>query len=187
LCALVWEANDLSARTIRLNLLADIDEEGVEELQITLSGPTSGTVGTNKATIVSISDSACDNELGGSINESISLNEYCYYVTSSLSVNTGAELTIEPGVTLLFDESTILNIQHDGALIAAGLEDDGIVLTGVNKTPGSWAGLQFTWSDNTANLLDYTTIELLYLVPTLTHNRRGRLSMYPTTLQMDSR
>ncbi len=156
---LSWEANDLGAKTIRLNLLADIDEEDIEELQITLSDPTSGSVGTKKATIVSISDSACDNELRGSISESLSLNEYCYHVTTSLSVNTGAELTIEPGVTVLFDESTILNIQQDGALIAAGLEDDGIVLTGVNKTPGSWAGLQFTWSDNTANMLDYTTIE----------------------------
>jgi hypothetical protein len=69
-----------------------------------------------------------------------------------------AVLTIEPGSTLIFRQGGNFRIERTGTLIARGTAVNNIIFTGENKTPGSWHGLQFTFS-GTANELDHVSVE----------------------------
>lgn len=154
-----WLPNDSSPKAVRLDLLADLEAEPVESFEVSLSQPSYGKVGANQTATIDIEDSPCSNELNGTITEDTTLSEYCYHVTSALYVANQATLAIQPGVTLIFDSTTALNVKTDGALTGLGEPDDRIVLTGAVKERGYWAGLQFTYSDNNINRLDNVTIE----------------------------
>ena len=154
-----WSVGDLTEKSVRINLLADAKLEGIEELELVLSNANGGAVGSNRSIVVSINDSDCINEIGNRITEDTTLNDFCYRVTRRLFVELGATLTIDPGVTLLFEAGIGLDIKQAGVLYAVGTEESPILFTGAVKTPGYWAGLQLTWSDSTINQLDYVTIE----------------------------
>jgi hypothetical protein len=98
-----------------------------------------------------------------------------------------AVLTIKPGTTLIFRQGGNFRIESNGTLIARGTAAKNITFTGENKTPGSWHGLQFTFS-GTANELDHVNVEYAggtngngYGAVTL-FSTPGRLKMHNTTI-----
>lgn len=97
--------------------------------------------------------------LTGSINVDTTLSAACYNVESSISVSQGAQLTIEPGVILIFDQGNEMTIWDDGRLSAVGTASDPIVLRGAEAIRGYWGGLRFYHSNSTENRLEYVTIE----------------------------
>ncbi len=67
-----------------------------------------------------------------------------YIVTQSVLIDTGATLTIEPGVTIKFN--TLLGMRVDGTLIARGTTGEPITFTS-NKAvpaPGDWVNIRFS-------------------------------------------
>jgi len=71
-----------------------------------------------------------------------------YRIANRLVVIAGGELTIQPGVTLEFEDDGQLDINEgasgsDPSLIAVGTEQDPITFTGVNKVLGAWNGIYF--------------------------------------------
>jgi len=80
-------------------------------------------------------------------------------VTADVFVRSGATLTVEPGVTLVFTEETALSVEEDSALVAAGTAERNITFTGLEKIPGYWMGVAFSSSANALNTLDHVVIE----------------------------
>jgi uncharacterized repeat protein (TIGR01451 family) len=65
-----------------------------------------------------------------------------YDVLGSVTVATGATLTIEPGVELYWNNTFhVLTISDGGALLAEGTAGSPIIFTSDTTTPGSWVGL----------------------------------------------
>lgn len=81
--------------------------------------------------------------------------------SSGVRVATAATLTIQPGVTLVVDQFGGLAV--DGRLVAIGLADSPILMTGAVKTPGYWAGVDIgsflAATTSTSASLSYVTIE----------------------------
>lgn len=79
--------------------------------------------------------------------------------TAGIAVQTGATLTIQPGVTVIFDGSqyqfTVL-----GTLNTLGTADQPITITAATTTPGSWRGIAVNSTGGPKAVLnmDYTTI-----------------------------
>ena len=68
-------------------------------------------------------------------------------------------LTIEPGARLVFESGRDMTVWEDGQLRAVGTEQDPIVFTGGEQTPGYWGGLRFYHSNSEDNQLAWMTIE----------------------------
>ena len=66
-----------------------------------------------------------------------------YIVMGTVQVLEGATLTIDPGVTVKFNEGLSLNI--GGELVARGTATDTILFTSSNATPqpGDWGSIRF--------------------------------------------
>ncbi len=75
-----------------------------------------------------------------------------YIVTGNVIVMTGVTLTIQPGVTVFFDNGMGLEVRGD--LIANGTSTDSILFipSSTNPTPGIWEGLDF-WNDCNLNYI----------------------------------
>lgn len=78
------------------------------------------------------------------------------------AVKVRAPLTIEPGVTIAFEQGGGLIIDdydtRTGALIANGTEDKPIIFTGTSQTPGAWNRIYMD-SGDLNNILNHTIIE----------------------------
>ncbi len=98
------------------------------------------------------------------------LSDQPYIVTGNITVNNGITLTIEPGVTLRFNQNSSLQI--DGTLKAQGTNNNKIVFTSNQKVPqkGDWGKILFYDSSTDAtfnesenyidgSILEYATIE----------------------------
>ncbi len=109
------------------------------------------------------SDEGTQEEVSGNIDKNTTWNDRVsdpeepdYVITSSFEVN--ADLTIEPGVTVHFEEDVFMNIK-DGALIAEGTSDNRITLTSSNEAGGiNWGGVYITSSDS-RNIIAYADIK----------------------------
>lgn len=71
-------------------------------------------------------------------------------------IDIDADLTIEPGVTIAFEQGAGMEIY--GSIEAVGTASDSIVFTGVNKTPGAWENLVIN-SDDLNNQLQFCKVE----------------------------
>lgn len=76
----------------------------------------------------------------------------CLVVDSVVTVS-DANLTLEPGVILVFEEDAGLSIES-GTLTAEGTAEDPIWLMGTEKTRGFWNGLHVSGTKSTDNILD---------------------------------
>src|SRR5881275_2430300 len=67
-----------------------------------------------------------------------------YIVVGNALLSQGYTLTIDPGVTIKFNDSTALQI--DGELIAIGTANNRITFTSIQASPqrGDWAKLHFS-------------------------------------------
>ena len=86
--------------------------------------------------------------LGGRLTENLTLESgKTYTLTSSLQVVAPAILTIEPGVTIIADESAgsdniiYILIEQGAKIMAEGTASEPIVMTSENKEAGAWGGL----------------------------------------------
>lgn len=81
---------------------------------------------------------------------------------SGVTVAQGASLTVDPGVTVKFDNSNSSSIYVQGVLSAIGTPAQPITFTGVVATPGSWRGLSVDGSVGTPALLTLDHAVLQY-------------------------
>lgn len=79
-----------------------------------------------------------------------------YIVTCVMRIEDN--VTIEPGVTIVFQKDTGLRVYQQGSLKAAGTEDKPITFTGEEKARGHWAGIYFA-SSNSRNEISNSIIE----------------------------
>ena len=89
-----------------------------------------------------------DYTLGGRLTENLTLKRgETYKLESSLQVVAPATLTIEPGVTIVADESAgsdniiYILIEQGAKIMAEGTASEPIVMTSENKSAGAWGGL----------------------------------------------
>ncbi|MFQ5771988.1 MAG: right-handed parallel beta-helix repeat-containing protein, partial [bacterium] len=78
-----------------------------------------------------------------------------YVILNTVSVNQGATLTIESGVTIKFDSSTSLIIK--GTITAQGEESNRIIFTSNKSTPniGDWGSVRIDTSSGNSSLIEY--------------------------------
>ncbi|MDP8206606.1 MAG: NosD domain-containing protein [Candidatus Electryonea clarkiae] len=99
----------------------------------------------------------------GEINGRLTARDSPYRVTGDLHVPEGDTLTIDPGVTFLFNP--VMNPQGriglniEGALLAQGTEEDSIIFKSLSFEPGGveWHGITITNQDSI--YLSYVSIE----------------------------
>ena len=80
--------------------------------------------------------------------------------TAGILVQSGATLTIQPGVTVIFDGSSY-QFTVQGALNSMGTADQPITITAATAAPGSWRGILVagTGGVKAALNLDHTTVQ----------------------------
>ncbi len=156
---LSWAANDLAPKTFRVQIKGDTVADNGETIALSLSdASTNASVGPIANATLTIFDAPCTNVLSADINVDTTIST-CTLVTKTIYIQNNATLTILPGVTMLFQSGTGFNVRTDGALTANGTADKPILFTGVQKTPGYWDGIQFTFSNNVNNSIDYAIVE----------------------------
>jgi len=74
-------------------------------------------------------------------------------------INNASVLTIEAGTTIEMGSGVYILINDQGALKVEGTEADPVLFTGVDKIPGSWAGLYFNATNSVNNLINHAIIE----------------------------
>ena len=87
-----------------------------------------------------------------------------YHLDNTVQVNgkAGAPVvwTLEPGVKLILDAKAWIGVSgDDSGLHAVGTAEKPIVLTGATKQAGFWSAVIFDGSNNSANALEYATLE----------------------------
>ena len=99
-----------------------------------------------------------EEEISGDLEEAQTLHsDVTYTVTSCIDIQ--ADITIEPGTVILFEEEACFNVRSGGSLNAEGTSEDSIYFTGTSQMPGWWRGIQYTGSASLNNILEYVVIE----------------------------
>jgi len=156
---LQWAANDVTDKVIFVQIKPDLNNEADETINVSLtSSASNATLGNPSTAILSIRDSLCENIISADITTDTTISAPCNIVTDNIDV-IGATLTINPGVTLIFQSDTGINIAEDGAMYAAGSEAKPILFTSENPTPGYWRGITYSYSNDIQNVLRHATVE----------------------------
>lgn len=79
--------------------------------------------------------------------------DYHFYSSAELKTS----LTIEPGVTWLFNSGKRLWVTSDGALIANGSASEKITFSGITSSPGAWHGIELN-SSSPENIINNAII-----------------------------
>lgn len=87
------------------------------------------------------------------------VTEVPYRISSSTVEIDAVDMTINPGVTLEFEQNGQLRLSGEGGLIADGTEEGHITFTGSDDQPGWWDGIYIEESNNANNLLNFATVE----------------------------
>lgn len=136
--------NDTNAEA---DFVPDITGEYVIQLEVT---DPNGNSNVSQVTIIAKADPMVINS---DINEDTTLEDIFegsdmpdYLVTSNVDVN--AELTVEPGVVVHFEQDRVLKITSSGMINAEGTSDNLVVFTSAN-IPGEirWTGVLIESSD----------------------------------------
>jgi len=157
---IVWNENESTSKAIYIPIKGDTKDEGSETFNINLSSPSDSVVlGDIQSSSVTIENTLCNALLTEDIVVDTVLSDKCIFVENKISVKDGANLSILPGTSLIFGASAGFNVRKDGSLTANGTIANPILMTGLSMTPGYWAGVQFTFSNDIRNSLDHVTIE----------------------------
>ena len=104
-------------------------------------------------------DNGVTQSVGGTINvdTTLTLANSPYVVTSDLVIQNDATLTIEPGVTVFFEDGTGLEVTGTGRVVAEGTESQRIQFTYNPSTSNSWEGIRVidTQTDNRFSYVDF--------------------------------
>jgi hypothetical protein len=84
------------------------------------------------------------------------VNGVDYIFTKNVAVNTN--LTIEPGVTMMFENGAGLTINEQGSISALGAPSNEILFTSKSGKRGDWNGITVL-SNNAKNVLAYSKVE----------------------------
>lgn len=102
-------------------------------------------------------------ELNGSITEDTELDPaIAYKLTGTLSVESGATLTIPAGTVITADvevgneTSTYIVIQQGAAIDVQGTEGNPVIMTSSGQEPGNWGGLVIAGEATTTEGVDAT-------------------------------
>ncbi|MEM9985183.1 MAG: hypothetical protein AAF804_08820 [Bacteroidota bacterium] len=76
-----------------------------------------------------------------------------------VTLPSGADVLVEPGVTMEFTDDTGIRTIGGSSFRAVGSESMPITFTGVNKVAGAWKGLHFRFSTSPNNILENVRIE----------------------------
>ncbi|MFV2055208.1 MAG: Calx-beta domain-containing protein [Thiohalomonadales bacterium] len=161
---LSWAANDSAPKSFLIPIKADNVVDPSETVLLSLQNNAGAPLGTNSTATLTLSDVACTGVLNSDIKINTTITGPCVVVSSYIYINGGvdkpkAQLTINPGVTLIFLNNTGLNIQGNGVLTAVGSKSKPILFTSDAKSPGDWKGVQYSFSGDAKNVLDWVTIE----------------------------
>ena len=139
--------------TDQVNTSFTPDEAGDYDIELTVSA--NGETDETSA----VAEVTAEEEISSDITEDRTFSsDVTYIVTRSIDVE--AELTIEPGTVIKFENEAELQLPStSGALIADGTEDEPILFTGTEQQPGWWNGLYIRESDNINNQLNWVTVE----------------------------
>ena len=96
--------------------------------------------------------------IGFSVEGPIVLDDDCYRVQGVLE-SVGETITIAPGTTMYFQGGGGIRIYSEGELSAVGTPEEPICLTGLEKTRGSWRGIEFRNTPSEQNQLEHVVIE----------------------------
>jgi len=129
--------------TIELTISNSNDEESKDAVNIIVIEPN----------LVFISEDITENRTLTNRVAEPGVPDYCVNADIGVSAN----LTIEPGVMIVFTENTSLLVENNGVLIADGTAQDQIVFTAKNAGE-KWKGLAFLSSDDDRNSLNFVTI-----------------------------
>jgi hypothetical protein len=116
---LSWGDGDTSPKSFTVNILSDTETELTETVKLSLNNPVGIGLGSQLTAEIAIQDTNCE-QLASDITTDTTLTNNCYHVTQTISVESGATLTVDPAVTLTFDAGTQLDVREDGALTAIG-------------------------------------------------------------------
>ncbi|RUM68933.1 MAG: hypothetical protein DSZ07_05830 [Sulfurovum sp.] len=75
-----------------------------------------------------------------------------------ISYNSDTFLTINPGAQFVFEAGIDLEIGKKGALKAVGTAKEPIIFTAKQETKGYWEGINFYYSNNVKNELEYINV-----------------------------
>ena len=138
------------------------DVAGSYTALLTATHTATGTTATDEA-IIEVNAASGPVEIYGTISADSTLanivtdaNMPDYYVSKSDLV-VDANLTVEPGVMIIFASDKGIRVTVNGSMNATGTASDSIIFTGEQETTGYWAGLDFQ-SNNTANALSYCRV-----------------------------
>lgn len=156
-----WDANDRTNKTFLVPVKGDAaNSEATETVLLMLESPSGGSVlGAQANARIEIANVICDKVLSADITVDTVITDHCVRVTADIDVINNANLTIAPGVTLVFDAATGINVQTSGSLTAEGTEARQIFFTAFDPTPGYWTGIQLTWSNSSRNRFDHVNID----------------------------
>ena len=104
-------------------------------------------------------DDGFTQSVGGTIDVDTTwtLSNSPYVVTSDLVIQSDATLTIEPGVSVFFEDGTGLEVTGTGQVVAEGTDFQRIQFTYNPSTSNSWDGIRVinTQSDNRFSYIDF--------------------------------
>ena len=113
----------------------------------------------------------------------LTLDGPCYSVTQNVSVSNFADLIIEAGTVLKFDEGVGLKITSTGSMSVNGTPQSPVVFTGKENAEGYWRGIHFEDARSMDNRISHAVIEFAgyanseALLVTSTVGSRARLSV----------
>ena len=141
---LTWLADETGSQSFDIQILMDFFVEGNETLDIELFDPSSNTtLGSISDAMLTIIDETLDCTTLEIVDITINttLSDRCYLVESSITVTNNAELSILPGVALVFSAGTELRVEQDGRLLASGNDTNPVLFTGAQPQRGFWNGI----------------------------------------------
>ena len=157
---LTWLANESGVRSFDIQLLTDFVVEENETLRVQLFNPSTNTmIGSISEATVTIEDSpfSCTELSAGDVTSDVVLSDPCYTVIENINVSNNVELTVLPGVSLVFSDGVELTIADDGLLTAIGNAENRILFTGATQDLGSWGGISI--GSNGLSRLEHFTVE----------------------------
>jgi hypothetical protein len=95
-----------------------------------------------------------------SVNSAMTLedkvNGVDYIFANTVEVN--ANITIKPGVTIMFEDGAGLIVKEEGSITAIGQKSNEILFTSKSGKRGAWKGITFL-SNTSKNVLEYCIVE----------------------------
>ena len=126
------------------------------EMPVTAAPPVSDAL---TAPLVDVTNLTCTEELPSRFAQDTTIPAGCYVAIRGLRVSEPANLTLMPGVVIKIGSGDEILVDNGASFTAEGTEENPIVLTGLEPTPGFWRGLEFSFSNSINNRLDHVQVE----------------------------